>query len=214
MKHLIVSVAACLAVAGPSLSLPAFADIESATRTAETIIDTTARTDIGEALDTFLASDGDALLLQPDALDKDKLDFSMESLTAIDSWLNAIYEANRLEAVDSVVGETFMLDGRGDNSVIFAGLYLGEVIRQNAEQDWSWQPFDVFMSNNPAHAEYFGPSAGFDEYVLVSNQGVATPINAALKRVLNGPIDSVHYIATFLSAPIDIDKALTPASAN
>jgi hypothetical protein len=70
------------------------------------------------------------------------------------------------------------------------------------------------MSNNPAHAEYFGPSAGFDEYVLVSNQGVATPINAALKRVLNGPIDSVHYIATFLSAPIDIDKALTPAAAN
>jgi hypothetical protein len=164
--------------------------------------------DIDQALNAFLAPEGDALILLPHRLDKNKLDFSVESLAEIDDWLQAIHTINRLEAGDGRPGQFFTLDGRGDNSVTFAALYLGEVVRQNSRQVWVWQPFDVFVANNPDHATQLGGDAGFDAYVLVSAQGVATPGNAALKRVLNGPIDSLRYIATFLIVPVDIDAAI------
>ncbi len=164
--------------------------------------------DIDTALNRFLAAEGDALILLPHKLDKNKLDFSVESLKEIDSWLQAIHTINRLEAGEGTAGDFFKRDGRGDNSVMFAGLYLGEVVRQNAEQKWLWQSFEAFSANNPLHAEVLGAEPGFDAFVLVSPQGVATPGSAALKRVLNGPIDSVHYVGSFLLKPVDLDVAM------
>ncbi|HPE49681.1 MAG TPA: hypothetical protein PLR76_14860 [Hyphomonas sp.] len=166
-------------------------------------------TDIDVALDTFLSSEGDKLILLPNRLDKSKLDFSMDSLHEIDSWLQAIYTLNRLDAGEGKAGEFLTQDGRGDNSIMFAGLYMGEVVRLNAKQTWVWQPFETFVAKNPGHAQALKGEAGFDKYVLVSPQGVATPMNSALKRVLNGPIDSVHYVATFLSEPVDLKKAVS-----
>ncbi|MGH1421745.1 MAG: hypothetical protein ACRBEQ_08000 [Hyphomonas sp.] len=164
---------------------------------------------IDAALEQFLSGEGDALVLLPNQLDKSKLDFSMESLQEVDDWLLAVHTINKLEAGEGRVGETFTRDGRGDNTVIFAGLYLGEVVRLNAKQDWVWQAFETFVATNPAHAQALGADAGLDQYVLVSEQGVSAPINTALKRVLNGKIDSVAYIATFLSEPVDLDKAMS-----
>lgn len=171
--------------------------------------DTQAGPAIDAALEQFISAEGDALILLPSQLDKSKLDFSMESLQEIDDWLLAVHTVNKLEAGEGRIGETFTRDGRGDNTVTFAGLYLGEVVRLNAKQGWVWQDFDVFVSANPAHVEAFGTEAGLDQYVLVSEQGVATPVNTSLQRVLNGKIDSVAYIGAFLSEPVDIDKALS-----
>ncbi len=166
-------------------------------------------TAIDAALNHYLSAASDADILLPHKLDRGKLDFSVESLKEIDSWLNAIHTINRIEAGEGAAGDFFTRDGRGDNSVMFAGLYLGEVVRQNSEQVWAWQPFETFIANNPEHARVLGDEPGFDAFVLVGPQGVATPGNAALKRVLNGPIDSVHYIGTFLLTPVDLDKAMT-----
>lgn len=166
------------------------------------------RSPIDSALDTFLAPGGDAFILLPHKLDRSRLDFSMQSLAAIDEWLQAIHIVNMIEAGEGRAGDSFTRDGRGDNSVVFAGLYLGEVVRQNARQAWAWQSFDAFVAANPVHGAALGSDEGLDTYVLVSGQGVATPINAALKRVLFGPIDSVAYIGAFLSEPVDLERAM------
>lgn len=167
-----------------------------------------ARTDIGRALDRYMSDEGDTLILLPHRLNKQNLDYSMESLLELDAWLNSIHTVNRMEAGEGRVGDMIKLDGRGDNSVMFAGLYLGEVVRLNANQDWYWQPFETFVNANPYYLDYFGKEPGFDTYVLVSSQGAATPMNAALKRVINGPVDSVSYMGQFLSQPVDINLAL------
>ena len=83
------------------------------------------------------------------------------------------------------------------------------LFRSNAEQNWVWQPFDAFMAKNPAQRAYFGSEAGFDKYVLVSQQSVATPMTQALKRALNGSVDSLHYIGQLLNTPIDMQAAMT-----
>jgi hypothetical protein len=165
--------------------------------------------DIDASLSLFLSQAGDSKLLLPHRLDKSKLDFSVKSLEVIDDWLDSIHVINKLEVGEGKAGGLFVSDGRGDNSVTFAGLYLGEVVRQNAkDQTWVWQSFDVFKQKNPMHATQLEGEAGFDEYVLVSPQGVAMPGNAALKRVLNGKIDSLAFIGAFLIEPLDVEAAL------
>lgn len=164
---------------------------------------------IGEALATFMSADGDRLILLPNRLDRSKLDYSMDSLLVIDRWLADIHTINRLQSEIGGVGETLVLDGRGDNSVMFAGLYLGQVIRANSELNWQWERFDTFLAANPVFAEHYGRDPGLDTFVLVGPQGAATPINTALKRVIYGKEESVHFIAQWLSTEVDLEKAMS-----
>ncbi|MEQ9315233.1 MAG: hypothetical protein RLN72_05230 [Henriciella sp.] len=105
--------------------------------------------DIGPALDQFLSANGDKLILLPNRLDKPKLDFSLESLMIMDEWLKDVHTINRLQADTGHAGEALISDGRGDNSIMFAGLYLGEVIRANSDLPWRWERFDRFIAANP-----------------------------------------------------------------
>lgn len=166
-------------------------------------------TDIDAALLTYLSPEGDDLILLPNRLDKSALDYSVESLKEIDRWLADVHTVNRLQAGEGQAGELLMMDGRGDNSVMFAGLYLGEVIRANSSLTWNWERFDRFLAANPAFAEHYGVDPGFDTFVLVGPQGVATPINTALKRVVQGKEESVHYIGTLLLNEVDLRKAMS-----
>lgn len=165
--------------------------------------------DIDVALAQFMSPAGDQLILLPNRLDKTKLDYSMESLIEIDRWLADIHTVNRLQSDVGEAGESLMLDGRGENSVTFAGLYLGQVIRANSELNWSWERFDTFLAANPAFAEHYGRDPELDTFVLIGPQGAATPINTALKRVVHGKEESVYFIATLLSTKVDLDKAMS-----
>ena len=164
---------------------------------------------IADALDTFMSAEADQLILLPNRLDRSKLDYSMDSLLVIDRWLADIHTINRLQSDVGGVGETLVLDGRGDNSVMFAGLYLGQVIRANSKLSWNWERFDTFLAANPVFAEHYGRDPGLDTFVLVGPQGTATPINTALKRVIYGKEESLHFIAQWLQSEIDLDKAMT-----
>lgn len=165
--------------------------------------------DISGALDRFLGPDGDELLLLPHRLDRSQLDYSLESLVLVDKWLADLHTVNRLQSETGKAGESLMMDGRGDNSVIFAGLYLGQTIRHNSPLDWQWQPFQTFLAANPTFAEHYGRAAELDLFVLAGPQGAATPINTALKRVVHGKEESVHFIANFLINEVDLDAATT-----
>ena len=176
------------------LAAPAIADVRPAS------VDTTMQDLLGE--------DRGELLLASEHLDLKKLDYSLESLAEIDAWLEAVHKVNAAEAVVGKAGVSLTMDGRGRNTVTLAGLYLGEVVKRNSELGWAWVPFDEFISKNPAYAEHYGSEAGLDTYVLVGKQGAATPINSALKRVINGRADSIAYIGQFLAAPIDFEKAV------
>ena len=163
--------------------------------------------DIPAALDELLSPTGDRLILLPNRLDKPGLDFSLESLSIIDDWLLDVHTINALQAGGKSAGEAFTSDGRGDNSVLLAGLYLGEVVRANSEMEWRWERFDKFIAANPQFIEYYGVNAGLDSFVLIGPQGVATPISTAFKRVITGREENLAFIGRFLLEPVDLDKA-------
>ena len=165
--------------------------------------------DIDDALAQFMGPEGGSLILLSNRFDRSKLDYSIESLLEIDSWLADVHTINKLQAGTGRAGEILMMDGRGDNSVTFAGLYLGQVIRANSDLNWQWERFDTFLQSNPTFAEHYGLNPGLDTFVLVGPQGVATPINTALKRVISGKEESVHYIGQLLMNEIDLEEALS-----
>ena len=165
--------------------------------------------DIASALDRFMSAEGDQLILLPNRLDKAQLDYSMESLKVVDRWLADIHTINRLQSGIGSAGESLVLDGRGDNSVKFAGLYMGQVVRAHSDLPWKWQRFETFLSANPVFAEHYGREAGLDSFVLVGPQGAATPINTALKRVVHGKDESVFFIAQLLLKEVDLEKAMS-----
>lgn len=162
--------------------------------------------EIPDALDELMSLSGDQLILLPNRLDKSQLDYSLESLEEIDAWLSDIHTINALQAGENSAGEALTSDGRGDNTVLFAGLYLGEVIRANSEMGWHWERFDTFIAANPHFSEYYGIEEGLDTFVLVGPQGVATPINTALKRVVFGREESLTFIGKFLVQPVNLEE--------
>ncbi|MEM7640529.1 MAG: hypothetical protein AAF269_15845 [Pseudomonadota bacterium] len=164
---------------------------------------------IDDALAQFLSAESDHLILLPNRLDRSQLDFSLESLLVIDKWLADIHTVNRLQSETGKAGESLVMDGRGDNSVILAGLYLGQTIRANSRLNWHWERFDTFLAANPTFAEHYGRAPGLDLFVLAGPQGAATPINTALKRVVHGKEESVHFIGNFLINEVDLDAATT-----
>ncbi|MEL7057603.1 MAG: hypothetical protein AAGL09_14835 [Pseudomonadota bacterium] len=164
---------------------------------------------IDDALTQFLSAESDHLILLPNRLDRSQLDFSLESLLVIDKWLADIHTVNRLQSETGRAGESLVMDGRGDNSVILAGLYLGQTIRANSHLNWQWERFDTFLAANPTFAEHYGRAPGLDLFVLAGSQGAATPINTALKRVVQGKEESVHFIGNFLINEVDLDAATT-----
>lgn len=165
--------------------------------------------DIDDALSQLASAESDPLILLPNKLDRSKLDYSLDSLSEIDAWLGSIHTINRLQAGEGSAGEYLVMDVRGENSVTLAGLYLGQVIRANSELDWRWERFDLFLEANPYFAEHYGREAELDVFVLVGPQGVATPINTALKRVVQGREESLFYIGNLLTKEIDMQQAVS-----
>jgi hypothetical protein len=69
-----------------------------------------------------------------------QLDFSLDSLKALDSWLAAVHgQRASLEA------------GPLSNLVLAAGAYLGETMRRNAARPWQWTNYDDYFSTHPAN---------------------------------------------------------------
>lgn len=163
---------------------------------------------IDTTMEDLLGDDRDELLLAADTLNLTRLDYSLESLDHIDEWLEVVHQVNLAEAGMGQAGEALLSGDEGRNTITLAGLYIGETIRRNSDLGWTWTPFDEFIAQNPAFAEHYGEEAGLDTYVLVGEQGAATPINSALKRVIHGKTASVAHLGQFLVAPIDFEKAI------
>jgi hypothetical protein len=121
----------------------------------------------------------------PELLDRSKLDFSVESLRAVDQYLE------RLHASD----ESRFSDDEYGNSVLWAAAYCGEVIRRNAKSKYRWMTYAAFRELLPAASKAV-PEKETTQWVLCEPMGsVFTPIEKVMRRVTNGS-DRLHPFVT------------------
>ncbi len=129
---------------------------------------------------------GDTDVLHPEALDRRRLDFSLESLKAVDEWLEHLYAAgvnpNSREAAETV---------------IWAGAYVGEVIRRNAKLQYRWIRYEEYMASQPERLRNVIPYSFGTQFILAAGGDTMTlPINKVGRWLDEGPENNLHYYAS------------------
>ena len=71
-----------------------------------------------------------------------QLDFSLASLSSLDSYLAAVHTQRAGLAPQALA-----------NLALAAGAYLGETVRRNARTHWGWTNYDDFFSTRPANPD-------------------------------------------------------------
>jgi hypothetical protein len=114
-------------------------------------------------------------------LNKEKLDFSVESLKHLDDYLEFIRKAPEITKEWTRV-------------VLRAGAYVGEVIRLNDKMTiWEWIDLDTAKSLNP---NFFGemPHVAASSAILYNNKSsFSFPLAKIEKYLENGSEDSTHF---------------------
>jgi hypothetical protein len=126
----------------------------------------------------------------PKRLKQGGLDYSLDSLHALDRYLNHLHaHADEIE------------DQQYTNVVLAAGCYVGEVMRRLTGDKYRWVNYADYFPHHPdlSHIPE-GPGTGA---VLVSEDGesMRMPLNKIARYIGEGPENSTHYfVAAELSA--------------
>jgi hypothetical protein len=130
--------------------------------------------------------DGDGDIVYADRLDRSRLDYSVQSLQAVDEYLMHLHE-NRLEEM----GRDWV------RAVLWGGAYVGEVIRLNTPRQYDWVDFDDFVREHPDTTRLLGEEKqlGFCALLTPGGGGFTLPINKMLRFIHDGPEDSVRFYA-------------------
>ncbi|MFN3168893.1 MAG: hypothetical protein ACE37H_17735 [Phycisphaeraceae bacterium] len=117
-------------------------------------------------------------------LKRDALDYSVESLKAVDAYLDYLHEHRPDE-----LGPEWI------SSVLWGGAYVGEVIRRNAKHAYDWIDFDEFIHEHPSTTQILGDEKqlGFCALLTSGDTDFTLPINKILKYIFEGSADSVHF---------------------
>lgn len=133
----------------------------------------------------LLLTDKDSDDFQKKYLEKEKLDYSVQSLKYVDQYLEKARSNKKSLSNDQYA-----------TIILRCGSYSGEVIRKNSHKDFTWVTFDEAVKNHEKIKE-FGRSL-LTQYVLEdrkTNQ-VIFPMAKVEKYVSNGKEDSLYFYAT------------------
>ncbi len=118
-------------------------------------------------------------------LQRDALDLSLESLKCVDAYLGYLHR-HKNEIVED----------EWHSTVLYAGAYVGEVIRSETSNRYHWIDYDHYM---PAHPdlqamipERSTPTCAF----IVDGEGkMSMPLNKIARFIDEGEENSVHFFA-------------------
>lgn len=127
--------------------------------------------------------DGDDVAFRG-ALERERLDFSLDSLHAVDEYL-AVVHSKVAELEEQV----------WDQTVVCAGAYLGEVIVRNSSKGHRWVSYDDYIVLHPEMASLLPRSLPL-EAVLVNETGVLSlPLNKIARFIEQGAEHNTHFFA-------------------
>lgn len=141
----------------------------------------------GQFAEAFLGNmEGDGDIPVRDKLTTSKLDYSLESLQEVDRYLEIVY---KIKISDS--------SKEYQNLVVWAGAYIGEVIRRNADEEYHWVQYNEYMENKDASLKNLVPllltTHAF--LVVVESDYMTMPINKVARRLDEGSSNNVHFYA-------------------
>ena len=126
---------------------------------------------------------GDTDVLAAGALPRERLDFSLESLKAVDEWLTRLH-ADGVDPNSQAAAET----------IIWTGAYVGEVIRRNSTRVYCWMHYEDYMATQATAVRSSIPYTFGTQFVLAAEGSVMTlPINKVGRWLDEGPENNLHF---------------------
>jgi hypothetical protein len=117
-------------------------------------------------------------------LPRGELDYSLESLHALDRYLDLLHRN-----ADIVVGQS------ETDVVLGAGCYLGEVIRRHASVRYQWVNYHDFFPTRPKLAELVPYSVGNSAVLVADGGGMTMPLNKIGRYIEEGPCNNTFFYA-------------------
>jgi hypothetical protein len=130
-------------------------------------------------------SDVEGGLAFPHRLERRALDYSLDSLHALDHYLDYLHEhADDIE------------DQACTNTVLAAGCYLGEVIRRAAPIEYRWLNYADYSPHHPKLAKMVPEGVGTGAVLVAATGAMTMPLNKIARYIGDGPENNTHFYAT------------------
>lgn len=111
-----------------------------------------------------------------------KLDWSLESLKAVDAYLEYLHNNK-----STLSGDDF------SKASILAGAYVGEVIIKLSNEGHHWSHFSEYAKKHPKILNIISEDF-YTQYLLVNKEGaMALPINKIARFIDEGPENSLYF---------------------
>ena len=118
-------------------------------------------------------------------LQRDKLDYTLESLKFIDEWLDVLYR-----------NESELDDREWHLAVLRGGSYIGQVIRRNSPLKYGWVDYDDYVPSRPDLQKMIPERSTNTCALLVNERGSMTlPLNKVARFISEGPENNVAFYA-------------------
>jgi hypothetical protein len=123
----------------------------------------------------------------PEALNRQKLDGSVESLHEVDRYLTYLHK-----------NQNGIRDEEWRITLLRAGAYLGEVIRHaGPEGEFRWVDYNDYMTSNPDLRTMIPDRTAATCAFLVRRTGaMSMPLNKIARFIEEGPENNVHFFAS------------------
>lgn len=116
-------------------------------------------------------------------LQRKRLDYTQDSLHAVDEWLQILQDLG-MAHVNEANSET----------VLWAGAYVGEVIRRHGNRKYRWMRYEDYMTSQEERLRQAIPFTFGTQFLLVSEEKAMTmPINKVVRRIEEGPENNIHF---------------------
>ena len=125
----------------------------------------------------------------PERIERKRLDLSLESLHAVDRYLDFLHE--HMAEIE---------DQEYTNVVLAAGCYIGEVFRAVSPTSYRWMNRDDYVRLRPRMAEMLPDGQPGTAAMLVADNGkMWLPLNKIARYIEEGPEHNTHF---FVAAEI------------
>jgi hypothetical protein len=147
-------------------------------------------TDINDILNQFARAfvgtvTSDREIALPEALVRDDLDGTLESLHTVDRYLQELH-THRHELTPLT----------WDTTVLWCGAYVGEVIRHTREGDFTWIDYNDYVLRRPEVKQLIPQRTVTTCALLIGpNHSMSMPLNKVARFIEDGPEHSVHFFA-------------------
>ena len=123
----------------------------------------------------------------PEKIERERMDFSINSLTALDHYLDHLHSH-----VNDIEEQAYV------NSVLAAGCYLGEVMRRHSKVKLNWVNYEDYFPSKSDLADKVPNCLGTGAVLVTPTGEMTMPLNKIIRYIDEGSVHNTKFYASIM----------------